>query len=239
MLKNWLRKFFDPRGPAADILSTDSFFKDRAGLPYSVGLRQRAELAPLSHEQIERACAPERYYAKGEIEVPYSRERVVSPYVLERYTAVMAGMEIVGWRVTQEPRAQFCDCLHARWSKEGGEYVHAACGRRRVPLTDAEIIEKLATVQMAPPDSMYETYAITIPGKDTAVLDGQKVTGGTWIRSRAHHRELTKDMVFWDKGTPREVEKAQKAEAAKRKARLDRAIERSAHKLVSDRPGDL
>ena len=54
----------------------------------------------------------------------------------------MAEMEIVGWRVVQEPRAQFCDCLHARWSKEGGEMVHTACSRRRVPLTGAEIVER-------------------------------------------------------------------------------------------------
>ena len=69
-----LRKVLDPRGPAANVLSTDSFYKDRAGLPYSVGLRQRAELAPLSAEQVQRACAPERYAAVGEIDVPYSRE---------------------------------------------------------------------------------------------------------------------------------------------------------------------
>lgn len=235
----WLRKLFDPRGPAANVITTDSFYKDHAGLPFSVGHSQRAELAPLSFEQIQRACAPMRYAEKGSIDVPYSRERVVSPYIIERYRAQMQGMEIVGWWVTQEPRSQFCDCLNAVWSKEGGESVHLKCGRRRAPLTDAEVIEKVMTVQMQPSDAFYETYAITIPGKDTAVLDGQRVTGGTWLKSRAHHRRLTKDMVFWDKGTPREVDKAMAAEKAKRDATLRRNVEEKAHRLVSDRPGDL
>lgn len=238
-LRGILRRLFDPRGPAAPILSTDSFFKDRSGLPYSVGLRQRAELAPVAAEQVAKACAPERYYAKGEIQVPYSRERVLSPYILERYVPVLQGMEIIGWRVLQEPRSQFCDCRHARWSKEGGEFVHSACGRRRAPLTDAEIVEKVQHIQMAPSEAIYEQYAITIPGNDRAVLDGIPVKGGTWIRGRKHHRELTKDMVFWDKGTPREVEKAQAEQAAKRRARLARDVEEKTHRLVSDRPGDL
>ena len=234
-----LRRVFDPRGPAADILSTDSFFKERAGLPYSVGHRQRAELAPLSVEQIERACAPERYAVAGEIDVPYSRERVVSPYIIERYKPVMAGMQIVGWRVVQEPRSQFCDCLHARWSKEGGEMVHTACGRRRAPLTDAEIVEKVMTVQMQPSDAFYDGYYETIPGKDRGVVEGVEVVGGTRIRSRRDYQQKTKGWVHWDRGTPAAVEKALAEEKRKCSAHLDRVIEERAHRLVSDRPGDL
>lgn len=239
MKLDWLRKLFDPRGPGSDILTTDSFWKDRTGLPYSVGHRQRVELAPLPQEQVERACAPERYAKVGEIDVPYSRQRVVSPYILERYIPDMQGMTIVGWRVVQEPRSQFCDCIKARFTKEGGEMVHAYCGRRRAPLSDAEVVERAMHAQMQPSDSFYETYAITIPGKDTGVVDGFRVTGGTYVKSRKHHRELTKDMVFWDAGTPAAVEKAKAEEAAKRRANVARVVEERAHRLVSDRPGDL
>jgi hypothetical protein len=234
-----LRKAVDPRGPASNVITTDSFFKDRAGLPFEVGLRQRAELRQLPASEIEKALAPERYYAKGEIDVPYSRERVVTPYILERYLPVMEGMTIVGWRVVQEARSQFCDCRHAVWEKEGDQRVHLACGRRRAPLTDAEVIEKALTVQMQPSDAYFEGYAISIPGKDTAVLDGQVVTGGTYVQSRKHHRTLTKDFVFWDKGTPREVDRAMAEQKKKREAKLARDVERKAHRLVSDHPGDI
>jgi hypothetical protein len=238
-LRDLIRRIFDPRGPGGNVLTTESFFKERSGLPYSVGLRQRAELAPLTTEQVAKACAPDRTVAKGEIDVPYSRERVVTPYILERYRPVMQGMEIVGWVVSQEPRSQFCDCLKAHWSKDGGQSVHLACGRRRAPLADAEVIEKVMTVQMQPGDAHYDRYAVTIPGKDTGIVDGQRVTGGTHIRSRKHYNELTRDFVHWDRGTPKAVEKAQREQAENRRAKLARQVEEKAHRLVSDRPGDL
>lgn len=238
-IPNWLRKLADPRGPLGEVASPFDIYKSGRGLPFSVGHRQRAELAPIPIEEIQRACAPEKRYAKGEIEVPYSRERVVSPYILERYSPVMDGMAITGWRVSQEPRSQFCDCQRAKFSKSDDQMVHAACGRRRAPLSDEEVIEKALSVQMQPGDGFYSQYAVSIPGNDSAVIDGMTVKGGTWVRSRKHHRELTRGMVFWDKGTPKCVEKALADENAKRKADTARAIERKTHRLISDHPGDV
>jgi hypothetical protein len=235
----FFRKFLDPTGPIGEVVSPSDVFKSHAGLPYQVGLRQRAELAPLSFEQVQRACAPERYYAKGEIEVPLSRERVVSPYILERYSPVMAGMEIVGYRVIQEPRSQFCDCLSARWSREGGTMVHVQCGRRRAPISDEQIIEKALSIQMQPSDAFYDQYYVTIPGNDKGVVDGMEVKGGTRISSRREYNERTKGWVHWDKGTPAAVDKAVKEEKEQRKANVARVVEERAHRLVSDRPGDL
>jgi hypothetical protein len=238
-IPSWLRKLASPEGPIGEWLSPSDVYKTRAGLPITASRNQRAEMPQLPAAQVERACAPERYYAKGEIDVPFSRERVVSPYIIERYKPVMAGMEITGWRVVQEPRSQFCDCTTARFAKEGGEMVHAACGRRREPLSDAEFMEKALTIQKAPDDAIYDQYAITIKGNDTAIVDGMKVTGGTQVRSRRHHRDVTRGMVFWDKGTPKCVEKALADENSKRKADTARAIERKTHRLISDHPGDI
>src|SRR6516164_8829151 len=99
MIKKLLKKLLDPRGPAADILTTESYWKETAGLPYSAGIRQRVEPAPIPASEVQKACLPDRYFAKGEIDVPWSRERQASPYVTERYIAVQAGMETIGWTV--------------------------------------------------------------------------------------------------------------------------------------------
>ena len=239
-IPNWLRKLADPRGPLGEVASPFDIYKSGRGLPFSVGHRQRAELAPIPIEEVQRACAPEKFYKKGEIEVPYSRERVVSPYITERYSPVMEGMEIVAWRVTQEPRSQTCDCRTARFTKEAdGTKVHQKCGRRRAPLSDEEVIEKALSAQVQASDGFYSQYAVSIPGNDSAVIDGMTVKGGTWVRSRKHHRQLTKGMVFWDKGTPKCVEKALSEENAKRKKATAIAIERKTHRLVSDHPGDI
>jgi hypothetical protein len=240
-IPNWLRKLADPRGPIGEVASPFDIYKSGRGLPFSVGHRQRVELAPLPVEEVQRACAPERFFAKNEIEVPYSRERVVSPYVIERYAAVMDGMDIVAWRVSQEPRSQFCDCTRAQWSKSDGQFVHAKCGRRRAPLTDEQFIEKALTIQKAPDEAIYETYAITVLGKDRAILDGMEVTGGTQIRGRRDYREKVDraGFVHWDAGTPKCVEKALAEQKSKREAATARAIERKVHRLISEHPGDL
>jgi hypothetical protein len=241
-IPNWLRKLADPRGPIGEVASPFDIYKSGRGLPFSVGHRQRAELAPIPFEEVQRACAPEKFYKKGEIEVPYSRERVVSPYITERYSPVMEGMEIVAWRVTQEPRSQTCDCRTARFTKEAdGTKVHQKCGRRRAPLSDEEVIEKALSAQVQASDGFYDGYYITVPGKDRDIMDGMEVTGGTYIRSRRDYdQKVTKaGFVHWDKGTPGCVEKAHAEANAKRKADTARAIERKTHRLISDHPGDL
>jgi hypothetical protein len=238
---DWLRKLLDPRGPAGEVVSPFDIYKSGRGLPFSVGHRQRAELAPIPFAEIEKALAPERYYAKGEIEVPYSRERVVSPYILERFSPVMQGMVIVGWRVSQEARSQFCDCTSAKWAKSDGQFVHAACGRRRAPLSDEQFMEKALTIQKAPDDAIYDMYAVTVPGTDRAIIDGMEVTGGTHIKSRRDYdQKVTKrGFVHWDAGTPKCVEKALAEEKSKREATTARGIERKVHRLVSEHPGDI
>lgn len=242
MKLSWLRKLVDPRGPLGEVASPAIIYKRAQGLPFSVGHRQRAEMPQLPAAQVERACAPERYYAKGEIDVPYSRERVVSPYIIERYRPVMAGMEITGWRVVQEPRSQFCDCLRANFAKEAdGQMVHQKCGRRRAQLSDEQVIENALSAQVQASDTFYDGYYITVPGKDRGIVDGVEVTGGTHIRSRHDYdqRVTKRGYVHWDKGTPGCVEKALAEEKSNRQAATARSIERKAHKLVSDHPGDF
>ena len=92
---------------------------------------------------------------------------------------------------------------------------------------------------MQPGDTHYERYAETIPGNDVGEIGGQRVKGGTWIRSRKHYNQLTKGFVHWDAGVPAKIEEAKAEQAAKRKHDLARKIEVNAHRLVSDRPGDL
>jgi hypothetical protein len=237
MIKKLLKKLLDPRGPAADILTTESYWKETAGLPYSAGIRQRVEPAPIPASEVQKACLPDRYFAKGEIDVPWSRERQASPYVTERYIAVQAGMETIGWTVRQEPRSPFCDCQKARFGMEGGQFVHQACGRRRAPLSDQELVEKIASIQFQPGDTHYQRYAETIPGKDRAIIDGIAVKGGTWVKSRKHYNELTKGWVHWDTGTPKAVDHALAEQKQKQENHLKVAVADKA-RLISDRPGD-
>jgi len=95
------------------------------------------------------------------------------------------------------------------------------------------------TVQMQPSDAFYDTYYPTIPGSDVGVVDGVRVKGGTHIRSRREYNQKTKGWVHWDRGTPAAVNKALKEEKAKRESNVARIVEERAHRLVSDRPGDL
>ena len=248
----WLKDLVDPLGPVGEFLSPSEVYKTRPGLPITASKNMRAEPTPIAFAEIEKTLAPARFVAAGDIEVPYSRERQVSPYVTERYRPVYAktqsddpaeilraSQQLLGWTVTQEPRSPFCDCRSALFSRDGGEFVHRKCGRRRAPLSDREVVERAMSAQLQPSDSMYDTFYPTIPGKDSAVIEGVPVTGGTRLRSRKEWREKTKGWVLWDKGVPAAREKADQDEKSKREAKVARVVEKCAQRLVSDHPGDL
>jgi hypothetical protein len=251
-----LRRAVSPEGPIGEFLSPSDVFKTRAGLPVSSprAYAQLAVAAPVDFAEIEKACAPQRFVVVNEGEAPKSRERVVSLYIVETWRPVyelpkgdsimeiaMAAQSprLLGWTVVQTPRAPFCDCTVASFTKRDGAFIHRECGRSRAALTSAEIVARAKTAQMQPSDAFYEGYYETIPGKDRGIVEGVEVVGGTQIRSRRDYQQKTKGWVHWDRGTPAAVEKAKAEANAKRAAHLNRVIEERAHRMVSDRPGDL
>lgn len=252
-LLNSLKKLLDPEGPIGSVASPSIVYKERQGLPIGDA---RAYTARATHNidvhEIAKALAPVRFVSVDEGSAPASRLRQVSLHVEEEwkpvyapstgdsYAAVFANPpRLLGWQVTQKARSQYCDCGVARFSKTDGEMLCHKCQRPRPKLSDAEVVERAMHAQMQPGDTHYQQYAVTIPGTDKALYRGREVTGGTRIRSRKHYNQLTKNMVLWDRGVPREIERAKAEQDAKRKATIAKDIERTVHRMVSDRPGDL
>jgi hypothetical protein len=219
-----IRKFLEPRGPLAEVLSPSIVYKTRAGLPIATAHSQRVS----SHTtaEVQRFIVPARFVRAGEIAVPESRMRLVSPYVEEHYAPVYAttdsldlseilraSQELVGWNVTQTIRDEHCDCLNAVWNKEG---VHEQCGRARASLSDEQFVEHVARVQLQASDEFYNGFYETIPGSDSVLTGAGLATGGTRItRGRTQYNQKTKGWVHWDKGVVKEREKAYAAEQQK------------------------
>jgi hypothetical protein len=212
-LRDALRKVLDPRGPAADVLTTDSAWKERVGLPISAPHRQRVELAAPAHAEAALAVASPRFVAASETpDVPRDRVRQVSAFIEECWSPVYATTR----------STDMAEILRASETLVGWNVRQRLAASARAKMTAEQFAEVIATAQIQATDDFLVGYYETIVGNDSIVIDGKKVTGGTYIRSRNHYREATKNYVHWDKGVLEERRKAE-AEMASRPIRNVRA----------------
>jgi hypothetical protein len=224
------------------VLTTDSFFKERAGLPIAAPHAVRVQMeAPAD---VERALAPVRFVAADDAtDVPRDRVRQVSAFVEEVWTPVYrstdstdlatifrTSQELVGWTVRQRA---------------------SVSSQARHRLTAEQFVEVLQSAQIQASDEYLNGYYETIPGNDPLIIDGQimkgkatydadgrmthdgTVRGGTMITGgRAEYRAKTKGMVLWDAGVVRERMKAE-ADIATRPVRNVKAnLERKAGEVL-------
>ena len=236
-----VKAMLDPRGPIGEVLSPADVFKERAGLPIAAPHVARvADFKP-----VDPATLRSRYYvAAADVgDIPKSRMRVATQYVEEHFTpvydtarfsgmaeAIRANTTVIGWWVEERARTPYCDCMQAHLEMQDGKLVHAACGRARAHIDDAEFVEHIQRLQFAPSDDFYNTYYPTIPGNDPVIIDGKvlkgapkydergrvvhdgTIRGGTQMRGgRAEYRHRTKGMALWDKGFVKERAAAYKA----------------------------
>jgi len=196
-----LNKLLDPRGPASDVLSTDSFWKERTGLPIAAPHSARANLPAPAH--LEATLAAPRFVSMSEAtSVPKDRVRQVSAFVEEHWQPVMqktdstdiatillTSQQQIGWKVTQR-------------QSQASRHVQSA----------EQFQEVLQSANIQASDEFYAGYYETIPGNDPVILDGEIlraqdgtiIRGGTQVNGRTDYRSKTKNMVLWDKGYVRE-----------------------------------
>lgn len=247
----FLRGLFDPTGPLGAILSPSDVYKERAGLPIQSAHSQRVQLE--TSAVVEKALAPVRFVTASEAHPPKNRVRTLSAFIEERWMPVYATSDstnfaeilkasqtLVAWKVEQRVRSAYCDCTTARFSKEGEEFIHAACGRARKALTAEQFVEVAQHAQLQPNDAFYIQYAETIPGNDPVVIDGEVlrardgtvIRGGTMIQGRKHYNQVTKDFVHWDKGFAEQRERALAEEASRPVRNVRRALEAVAGEVL-------
>jgi len=248
----FLRRLLDPRGPVGEIVSPTIAFKSRQGMPVSSPHTQRVDAFTVRPEEIAHACAPVRYVAVGNETPPAGRVRLASRYVEERWSPVYAktdseviseivaaGQTLVGWKIVQSPRAPYCDCTSATFTKEGDEFIHLTCGRGRRHLSDQEYIEQVQSLQIQVSDEWANGFYETIPGDDFVMTSAGPAKGGTRITGgRAEYRRKTKGFIHWDKGFLQQRAKAQDAEQSKWKKGVRPLVEKLAAQILPHR-GEL
>jgi hypothetical protein len=106
-------------------------------------------------------------------------ERVPLPIVGTAAEVAARAMEPLPfkWRVTYRIHSwEYCDCPNARLrmvSVPGyvGDLYHEDCGRWRKTKVEGPLDEHVESLNLAPPDAIYDGYYSTIPGDDVAHLN--------------------------------------------------------------------
>lgn len=188
-LREILGKLLDPRGPIGELLSPSIVYKERQGLPVDAPYTQRFE--GTVHAEYAQALAPPRFVQSENADVPESRTRQISAFLVEQWAPVYkqsdstnlwdifrASEELVGWNVTQQIRNSHCDCTHAKMELDGdGRLVHAACGRASKRLSQEDFEQVIQSMNVIPSDEFYNGLVETVPGNDPIVLDGEILRG--------------------------------------------------------------
>ena len=242
-LKEKIRQALDPRGPLGEILSPSDVFKERAGLPISTPHSARVQATTVAPTQNVRVT---RFVAEGAEAAPRSRERVVGTSFVERWTpvyaktdsldpavALRAAQTRIGWSVTLESRAAFCDCTKATWTKQhDGSVIHEACGRARAPVSAEDFLQQVQSLSIQASDEYLNGFYPTIPGSDSVMTANGVAKGGTRItKGRTEYNRKTKGMVHWDKG----VVKQYLGQEAKAKEDREARTKEHAEMLVKQR----
>lgn len=164
------------------------------------------------------------------------------------------------WSVTYRYHSwDYCECANAKLKLVAGpgysELYHENCGRWRKSKVDGPLDEHIDSLNLAPPDEMYNGFYPTLPGSDPAHLnsgasgmdeyrggktlrarDGGEIRSGKEIRGgRAEHRRATKGMIAWDSGTQAHFDRIAAQNAVKQKAKNRAAVE----KIVAQAPPSL
>jgi hypothetical protein len=175
------------------------------------------------------------------------------------FAELARGPQLVGYWVSYRWRAPYCDCESAhfepmfRGAEMKHDLVHRECGRAarnkrgNVPMRD-----HIASLQIqAMSDFDFEGHYPTIPGNDIArfkksdkpgkhgnkgdvvyASDGQPLRGGREIiGGRREYREATKDMLQWDNGTQRDIDRAAAARKKAKDGEVARVAQKENHKF--------
>jgi hypothetical protein len=133
-------------------------------------------------------------FLDGWYDVPASRIRVVGEHegkllhaCYERVPLPIAGttaeiakraMEPLPfkWRITYRIHSwEHCDCANAKLTMISGpgyaDLYHEDCGRWRKTKVDGPLDEHVESLNLAPPDEMYDGYYPTLPGSDVAHIN--------------------------------------------------------------------
>jgi hypothetical protein len=236
-----LRKLIDPVGPLGGILSPSEVYKERLGLPIAAPHTQRVAHthAPDAAEYAARAV-PARIEPADAVP-PKGLLRQVSQYMEERWDPIYAppaSFKIedmiraantrVGWRVTQQVRAQYCSCDKAKFTLVDGKLTHERCGREAIPkaATDEEVVEAVQSLAITAADDSYNVFMPTVPGNDAIMTPYGLAKGGTQIRNgRREYREKTAGYAHWDSGTMKERERAQHQAKVAMQQKLEQHVE--------------
>lgn len=176
-----LRALLDPRLWLSPDVRAGVFARPEYRYKTGTVVREWASLPPTPDliATVQASLPAPRFVAKGEATPPPGMARRLSPYVEERWEAVLEtcpssnvqeiasfasrGLRTIGYRVSQHVVTQHCDCRNITGVNIQG--VHVACGRAVAGEVDRQEILQSIGVQ-ANDDATYNGFYPTILGND-------------------------------------------------------------------------